>query len=137
MSIFDDDDDNDNDIDNNYNPYIDNYYICKRGNKLNIKTQWCCFACERERMKNKYINHNYNFIDDMFFSDDNIDKYTYSKIDPLKICWDILKLIPPKTLNEVKHQYHKLCKLYHPDKGGNTEKFIELKNSYDKLICSF
>jgi len=119
MSLFDEDDNDDIYIDDNYNPYIDNY-TCKRGNKLNIKTQWCCFECERERMNNKY-NYTNN----------------YSNINPLQIYWNILQLIPPKTLQEIKQQYHKLCKIYHPDKGGDSEKFIKLKNSYDKLICSF
>ena len=131
MSLFDDDDIY---IDDNYNPYIDKY-TCKRGNKLNIKSQWCCYECEKERMQNKYIN--YNFIDDIFFDDDNIDTNIYSNINPLQICWNILQLMPPKTLQEIKQQYHKLCKIYHPDKGGDNEKFIKLKNSYDKLICSF
>jgi len=136
MSIFDGDDY----IDDNYNPYIDNYK-CKRGYRLNIKSQWCCFECERERMNDKYTtNYNHNYINYIFFSDDDANTTNTNNnnnIDPLKIYWEILKLIPPKTLNEVKKQYHKLCKVHHPDKGGDSHDFIRLKNSYDKLICSF
>ena len=47
-------------------------------------------------------------------------------------------LIPPKTLKEVKCQYHKMARKLHPDKGGDHNKFIELQNSYNNLvaICS-
>ena len=77
MSIFDSDDE---DIDDNYNPYIDNYK-CKRGYRLNIKSQWCCFECERERMQNKYTNYNHNYFNHVFFSDDDINTNTYIKIE--------------------------------------------------------
>jgi len=47
--------------------------------------------------------------------------------------WKILSLVPPKTKDEIKKQYYKLSLKYHPDKGGDNDKFIKLKNAYDKL----
>jgi len=34
---------------------------------------------------------------------------------------------------EVKKRFRELAKIYHPDTGGDAEKFIELKQAYDKL----
>ncbi|PDY47456.1 molecular chaperone DnaJ [Bacillus pseudomycoides] len=38
------------------------------------------------------------------------------------------------TLEELKKQYKKLAKKYHPDLGGKHEDFIELKKEYDRLF---
>jgi predicted adenine nucleotide alpha hydrolase (AANH) superfamily ATPase len=106
-------DEPDPNIDTDYNPYINNY-VCEKGAKLNIETGWCCFECERERMKYKSTN----------------------KRDPLQLYWDTLELSPPKTLQEIKQQYHKMIKKHHPDKGGDSNKFIEIQNSYNTLILA-
>lgn len=39
-----------------------------------------------------------------------------------------------KDLDSLKKQYHKLAKIYHPDKGGTDAQFRELNNEYDKLF---
>jgi hypothetical protein len=36
-------------------------------------------------------------------------------------------------LDQLKKQYFKLVKIYHPDAGGTNEQFIKLKDEYDKL----
>jgi hypothetical protein len=38
------------------------------------------------------------------------------------------------TLDDLKKQYSKLAKLYHPDAGGTNEQFVKMKDEYDKLI---
>lgn len=38
------------------------------------------------------------------------------------------------TLEELKKQYKKLAKKYHPDLGGKHEDFIQMKNEYDRLF---
>jgi curved DNA-binding protein CbpA len=38
------------------------------------------------------------------------------------------------TLEELKKEYRKLCKMYHPDKGGAVETMQELNNEYDKAF---
>lgn len=38
------------------------------------------------------------------------------------------------TLEELKKQYKKLAKKFHPDMGGNEKDFIALKDEYDKLF---
>jgi len=39
------------------------------------------------------------------------------------------------TLDNIKKQYKKLAKIYHPDKNtGNQQKFIEIDNAYKYLL---
>ena len=37
-----------------------------------------------------------------------------------------------KDLDSLKREYHKLCKIYHPDKGGSTSQFQKLQAEYEK-----
>lgn len=37
---------------------------------------------------------------------------------------------------EVKQAYKRLVKIHHPDKGGETEKFVEIQKAYQELINS-
>jgi len=39
-----------------------------------------------------------------------------------------------KDIDQLKKQYFKLAKIYHPDKGGTTVQFQELGKEYDKLL---
>ena len=48
---------------------------------------------------------------------------------------EILQIEPPVTQEDIKKAYHKLCLVHHPDKGGCNEKFIEINNAYQDLLC--
>jgi hypothetical protein len=39
-----------------------------------------------------------------------------------------------KEIDQLKKQYFKLAKIYHPDKGGTTSQFQELGKEYDRLL---
>jgi len=45
---------------------------------------------------------------------------------------NILEVEETCTKEEVKTQYHKLCKIMHPDNGGSADEFILLKQAYDE-----
>ena len=42
----------------------------------------------------------------------------------------ILGLSPSATKSQIKQAYHNKVLLYHPDKGGDSEKFIEIHKAY-------
>jgi len=47
---------------------------------------------------------------------------------------DVLKIVSRASFKDIKNQYQKLSKEYHPDmSGGDAEKFMELNKAY-KLI---
>jgi len=109
---------------------------CKQ--RYNTNTRWCSRSCWVKQRKN--YKDNYNDIFDEVFKEHEKQTYKYDKQcyfsnnDPLIEYWKILKLIPPKNKSEIKKQYYKLSLKYHPDKGGDNDKFIKLKNAYDKLL---
>ena len=47
--------------------------------------------------------------------------------------YEVLGLKKTATVKEIKDAYRKLSKKHHPDKGGNSKKFIEIQNAYDIL----
>jgi DnaJ-domain-containing protein 1 len=129
MGIFDFNE-NDENIDDNYDPYKPTIYFCKRGIRFNKYLDYCCNACfqdqKTQRIYNRFNNtNNYKII---------IEEHAYELDDDYKT----LKLIPPKTFTEIKKQYRKLALKYHPDKPcGNHDKFIKIKDSYNRIIASF
>lgn len=42
-----------------------------------------------------------------------------------------------KTAEECKRRYYQLCKDYHPDNGGNIEKFKEIQNEFEVAWLHF
>jgi len=144
-----------------YDPYdttgkYGQYGICNRGVNYS-STNWCCMDCERDRMRRRKqynqmkrqfmhncnfdFNCNYNINKKRFFDNDNcFDDFKYTVVDEDPILqidddWKILGLIPPKTKQELKKKYRQLCLQHHPDKGGNSQDFIRLTDSYNTL-CS-
>lgn len=51
--------------------------------------------------------------------------------------YEILELSSKKcSLEEIKTNYRRLCKLYHPDKGGSHEKFVLINTAFNTLSDS-
>lgn len=46
---------------------------------------------------------------------------------------DVLGVSPKANKSEIKRAYHKLCLIYHPDKGGDHNKFLKIKEAYEAL----
>ena len=50
---------------------------------------------------------------------------------------EILQIEPPFSLESLKKAYHKLCKVYHPDKStGDHNQFIKINNAYNELLIT-
>jgi curved DNA-binding protein CbpA len=47
--------------------------------------------------------------------------------------YDVLELPRNCTFEEIKQQYRTLAQINHPDKGGDEEKFIRIKEAYETL----
>lgn len=133
-------------VDDTYNPY-DKYANnrikkCKYGNFYD-NTNYCCNKCFQENKYYKKLNKQ-NYINNLFNQNNKNNKnnqnnkryniFEEEAKEEIDDDWKTLKLQPPKSLNEIKKQYHKLSLKCHPDKGGTNEDFIKLNNSYNNLM---
>ena len=129
--IFFFEDDNNKSITNAYQNYINklkeniNYNSKNKSKKLNkiindsiLKSEIIYYAYKKlfDIIKNKNNNNNKNI--------NNINKYC-----------KILEIVPDNlTKATIKSAYRKLALKYHPNKGGNEEKFKEINNAQDELL---
>ena len=141
MGILDDCNLSSSDEDDDYNPYDETgkygqYGKCMRG--INIsKNGWCCKSCERDRCNLRRAEKQAR--NNIFF--EFREKYTYyepasSPIFQITNDWKILGLIPPKTKQELKKKYRELVLKHHPDKGGDSEQFVKITDSYNTLCLA-
>lgn len=49
----------------------------------------------------------------------------------------VLELDDDASWPEIQQQYRRLCQQHHPDKGGDSIFFIEIKQAYDNLKCVY
>ena len=63
-------------------------------------------------------------------------RYTYVKSSVIKRSpsHELLMLEPPTTIAELRKAYHKMSLIHHPDKGGTSTKFIQIRNAYELLL---
>lgn len=50
---------------------------------------------------------------------------------------DCLQLPEDASWSDIQQQYRQLCQRHHPDKGGETLVFIEIREAYDNLKCLY
>lgn len=55
----------------------------------------------------------------------------------IKECYDILRVHPSSSWDDIKKAHHKLIKLYHPDKGGDQQSFLKVNQAFEKLKTTF
>ena len=56
--------------------------------------------------------------------------YRFAKSDS----YEILQIEPPLEYEKVRRAYRKLSLQFHPDKGGDADEFIKIKEAYDDLM---
>ncbi len=56
---------------------------------------------------------------------------------PSKDFYSVLEIGKFSEKSAVKNSYKRLAKIHHPDKGGDINKFLEIKNAYDVLSSHF
>lgn len=45
--------------------------------------------------------------------------------------WNVLEVSETATADEIKKAYHRLAKVYHPDKGNDGSHFVKIKKAYE------
>lgn len=53
---------------------------------------------------------------------------------PIKSPFEIINLTNSATTQEVKSSWRSLASIHHPDKGGDAEKFNELRQAYNQAL---
>jgi len=88
--------------------------------------------CENKRINfMKYFNQQYNY----YFNDPSLQ--TENVMEPRKDD-KFIKLKKSSSHEELKKEYHKLAKKYHPDKPtGSTKLFQKLSQIYQLLLRQF
>jgi len=121
-----------------YNYWDERQYYpkCPKCNQPISSTRFCSRECWiNQRQQRQTLE---DFINETFKHIPPPPKYEQKTYTRGKQCysndWNVLGLVPPKTETELRKQYKKLALLYHPDKCGDSDKFIQIKNSYDNLI---
>ncbi len=108
---------------------------CKHNNPIYYQF---CTGCRIEREQKEqeryqdYINNKYGSMKFDPFTCEFIDEDLTTEINE-----EFKPLRKSKSFEELKKSYHKLCKEYHPDKGGNEETFKSLNNLYHDLELRF
>ena len=101
---------------------------CDIWNRVDDNIYYISVFLEKFFALKKYINEDFVFLCFNSLQENNINK---------QICFDeplwckILDLNSNSTVYEIKKKYHELCKLYHPDNGGDIDSFSILKQAYD------
>ena len=118
----------------------DNIYPshCKHGNPIYFTM---CPGCRNDKSKldslrfDEYVSKKLINLKDMF-------QFIYpdpKRIDKVKVRKDdkFSSLKKSNSQEELKKNYYKLAKVYHPDKGGATKLFQKLQQLYNILIDKF
>ena len=50
--------------------------------------------------------------------------------------YELLGIADTATLEEITDAYRRLARLHHPDRGGDAEKFCEVRKAYETLLKS-
>lgn len=61
----------------------------------------------------------------------------YDALDGLSSAWAILELAGGESWGQVVAQYRRLVAHHHPDKGGDTENFVKIRQAFERLKRHF
>ena len=120
-----------NNMNDEFNYWDEEQYFPKCntcGQPYNYNTRWCSKDCW---INQRYKQDNNNYDNDDFM---NYDNYKNTDDFIYKTEYDILQIEPPIDELKLKKQYHKLSLKHHPDKGGDSNTFIKIKDAYNNLL---
>ena len=104
-----------------------------------------CWKCREEcyqkhqKPKDRFNDDFWNFFRNMFEEKEDYEEdLKDTEVENSKLPTEFNKLKKSKSFEELRKEYYKLSKIYHPDKPtGNTSIQQRLNNLYERLVSRF
>lgn len=111
----------------------DRFFSTKKDEDINVKYNMKkLLAMSRENIKEVFDEFFY-YVYFQYYNDNGITiKDIY---DPNLL--SMLGLSEGATIEDIKKRFRELALKYHPDKGGDSEKFMEILDAYKKLTENY
>lgn len=108
----------------------DEYFSTKEINELTVKHPlWRLIKLSKEELEEVFEEYFYS----VYFQQCKENGLSLDDIYNVKVL-SVFGLNPGATIDDVKKRFRELAKKYHPDRGGDNDKMIEIINAYHKLI---
>jgi len=90
-----------------------------------------------EGIRSYYLDWNEFLKSDQESVDTLLDSFwqRYYKIDEAEHALATLGLKEGTDTNSIRRRYQQLASQHHPDKGGDPEQFIKIREAYEVLVC--
>ncbi len=108
----------------------DDYFSTKTFNELTVKYPlWKIIKFSRQELEEVFEEYFYS----VYFQQCKENGLSLDDIYNVEVL-SVFGLNPGATIDDVKKKFRELAKKYHPDRGGDNDKMIEIINAYHKLI---
>lgn len=107
----------------------DDYFSTKSFNELTVKYPlWKIIKFTEQEFEEIFEEYFYS----VYFQQCKENGLSLDDIYNVEIL-SVFGLNPGATIDDVKKKFRELAKKYHPDRGGDNDKMIEIINAYHKL----
>lgn len=108
----------------------DDYFSTKTFNELTVKYPlWKIIKFTEQELEEVFEEYFYS----VYFQQCKENGLSLDDIYNVEVL-SVFGLNPGATIDDVKKKFRELAKKYHPDRGGDNDKMIEIINTYHKLI---
>ena len=108
----------------------DDYFSTKEFNELTVKYPLCkLIKLSKEKLEEVFEEYFYS----VYFQHCKENGLSFVDIYDVELL-SVFGLNPGASADDIKKRFRELAKKYHPDRGGDNDKMIELIEAYNKLI---
>lgn len=108
----------------------DDYFSTKSLNELNVKySLWKLIRLSEQELEEIFEEYFYS----VYFQHCKENGLSFVDIYDVDLL-SVFGLNPGAFADDIKKRFRELAKKYHPDRGGDNDKMIELIEAYNKLI---